>query len=85
MSALETKSIKVIEFTGKDKDWKIWSRKFLAQANRKGYKKLLSGAEVIPTETKYTATAGQVSDDEKKTVKLWQLNELAFEDLLLSI
>ena len=30
MSSLEQKSIKVIEFTGKDKDWKIWSRKFLA-------------------------------------------------------
>lgn len=85
MSSLEQKSIKVIEFTGKDKDWKIWSKKFLAQANRKGYKKLLTGAEVIPTESEYTAAAGGSTDAEKLTVKLWQLNELAFEEILLSI
>ena len=85
MSSLEQKSIKVIEFTGKDKDWKIWSRKFLAQANRKGYKKLLSGATAIPTESEYTAAAGGSTDAEKLTVKLWQLNELAFEEILLSI
>ena len=51
MSSLEQKSIKIIEFMGKEKDWKIWSRKFLAQANKKGYKKLLSGAKAIPTES----------------------------------
>ena len=85
MSSLEHKSIKVIEFSGKEKDWKIWSRKFLAQASRKGYKKLLSGAEAIPSESEYTAAAGETNDDEKKTVKLWQLNELAFEEILLSI
>jgi hypothetical protein len=66
-------------------DWKIWSRKFLAQANRKGYKKLLSGATAIPTESEYTAAAGGSTDTEKLTVKLWQLNELAFEEILLCI
>jgi hypothetical protein len=65
--------------------WKIWSRKFLAQANRKGYKKLLSGATAIPTKSEYTAAAGGSTDTEKLTVKLWQLNELAFEEILLSI
>ena len=85
MSSLEQKSIKIIEFTGKDKDWKIWSRKFLAQANRKGYNKLLSGAKDIPTESEYTAAAGGTSDADKLSVKLWQLNDLAFEEILLSI
>ena len=85
MSFLEQKSIKVIEFTGKDKDWKIWSRKFLAQANRKGCKKLFSGSEAIPTKSEYTAAAGGTSDADKLTVKLWRLNELAFEEILLSI
>ena len=37
----EEKSIKVIEFTGAD--FKIWSKKFVACANRKGYKDLLEG------------------------------------------
>ena len=85
MPSLEQKSIKVIEFSGKDKDWKIWSRKFLAQASRKGYKKLLTGDEVIPTESQYSLAAGETNIEEKKTVRLWQLNELAFEDILLSI
>jgi hypothetical protein len=78
MSSLEQKSIKVIEFTGKDKDWKIWSRKILAQANRKRYKKLLSGTMAIPTESECTAAGGG-------STKLWQLNELVFEEMLLSI
>ena len=39
--APEEKSIKVIEFTGTD--FKIWSKKFVALANRKGYKGLLEG------------------------------------------
>ena len=69
--SLEQKGFEVIEFSGKDKDWKIWSRKFLAQANRKGYKKLLSGATAIPTESEYTAAAGGSTDAEKLTVKLW--------------
>ena len=85
MSSLEQKSIKVIEFTGKDKDWKIWSRKFLAQGNRKGYKGLLTGSDNIPTEAESELAVGERNDTEKKTRKLWKLNELAFEDILLSI
>ena len=85
MSSLEQKSIKVIEFTGKDKDWKIWLRKFLAQANRKGYKGLLTGSDNIPTEAESELAVGETNDAEKKTRKLWKLNELAFEDILLSI
>ena len=85
MSSLEEKSIRVIEFSGKSSDWKIWSRKFLARANRKGYKKLLLGEAKIPTEDQYTLACGEANSSEKKTVKLWQLNEAAFEELLLSI
>ena len=47
----EEKSIKVIEFTGTD--FKIWSKKFVARANRKGYKGLLEGTEPILTKSKY--------------------------------
>ena len=84
-SSLEHKSIKVLYFGGKTKEWKIWSRKFLAQANRKGYKVLLTGAEAIPTESAYTAAMSESTETQKKTVKLWKLNELAVKDLLLSI
>jgi hypothetical protein len=46
---------------------------------------LLSGATAIPTKSEYTAAGGGSTDAEKLTVKLWQLNELAFEEILLSI
>ena len=36
--ASEEKAIKVIEFTGTD--FKIWSKKFVARANRKGYNRV---------------------------------------------
>ncbi len=85
MSSLEQKSIKVIEFTGKDRDWKIWSRKFLAVASRKGYKDLLTGVSAIPTQAQFDLAEAESNDAEKKTRKLWKLNELAFEDILLSI
>ena len=85
MSSLEEKSIRVIEFSGKSSDWKIWSRKFLARANRKGYKKLLTGEATIPSETSYTLSTGEANSAEKLTVKHWKLNETAFEELLLSI
>ena len=42
-----TTSIKVIPFTGKAIDWPVWSENFLAQARRKGYKKILLGKEVV--------------------------------------
>ena len=84
MSTVDKKSIKVIEFTGKD--FKIWSRKFCARANRKGYLTLLRGIQPIPTLTEYLAAEANPSNaTNKNTIKLWKLNELAFEDIILSI
>ena len=84
MSSTEEKIInKIIEFNRKG--FKIWVRKFLARANRKGYKKLLQGSTKIPTLSEYTAAEDEATYAKKLTVKLWNLNELAFEDLLLSI
>ena len=84
MSTVDEKSIKVIEFTGKD--FKIWSRKFCARANRKGYLTLLRGTQRIPTLSEYIAAEASPSDATNKiTIKLWKLNELAFEDIILSI
>ena len=84
-SNLEQKSIKIIEFSNKEKDWKIWLQKFLAQANYKGYKKLLSGTEKIASEIKFDFAVGESDEDEKKTVRLWHLNRRAFGEILLSI
>ena len=84
MSTVDEKSIKIIEFSGKD--FKIWSRKFCARANRKGYLTLLRGIQQIPTIDEYIAAEANPSDAKNKTtIKLWKLNELAFEDIILSI
>ena len=80
-----TTSIRVLPFSGKTSDWKIWSRKFLARANRKGYKVLLLGKAKIPTESEFTLAEAQANSTENKIVKAWDLNEFAFEEILLSI
>ena len=84
MSAVDEKSIKVIEFSGKD--FKIWSRKFCARANRKGYLTLLRGIQIIPIISQYIAAERDPTDATNKSIiKLWKLNELAYEDIILSI
>ena len=41
----ENKSIRVIAFSGKAKDYRIWARKFMSLASIKGYKKVTTGKE----------------------------------------
>ena len=83
MSTVDKKSIKVIEFSGKD--FKIWSRKCCARANKKGYLNLLRGIQIIPTLNQYIATDADPNDaTNKTTIKLWKLNGSAFENIILS-
>jgi gag-polypeptide of LTR copia-type len=72
-------SIKVIVFSGKSSDWIAWEEKFLARAKRRGYKELLLGKKEIPKE-------GEVftKEDEVEKLKLKDLNELGYSDLMLS-
>ena len=56
--------------------------KFLGSGKRLGYKKLLLGKEKIPTESKYQQA---VTDDNKVTKNPGELNEQAYEDIILSI
>jgi hypothetical protein len=86
-------SIRVIYFTGKSQGWRVWNKKFLARANRLGYKKLLLGEEAISTEAEIQAInnrlalglPNQITATDEKNLELYQLNERAYEDLLLSI
>ncbi len=48
----QERSIKVIPFDGKDKDWREWSSNFLARANLYGYKDVLLGNMKVPPEEK---------------------------------
>ena len=37
------KTIRIISFSGKSKGWRVWSRKFLAMAAKRGYREILIG------------------------------------------
>lgn len=76
-------SIKVIPFTGNKRDWPIWSEKFLARADIKGYRDILLGEVVVKTDFEF---AEIVDEDEKhKAEAIRRLNKDAYIDLLLSI
>ena len=77
MSDKET-TIKVLPFNGKTEDWPAWSEKFLARGRRKGYKGVLQGTVKCVSD----ADVANSSDEE---LKVREENELAYEDLILSI
>ena len=89
----EEKSIRIIEFSGKQSDWDGWSEKFLAKAEHKGYRKLLlcrknkDGYDVIPTEDEFSAAEDEQNKSavHKTTIALAKLNRQAYMDLILSI
>jgi len=61
----------------------------MVRANRIGYKKILEGKTAIPTQHDYETAEAKDSkdrtDNDKKTIENYRLNEKAYEDLLLSI
>ena len=63
------RAIRVIRFSGSKKDWRKWSRKFLAMSVKRGYKDVLLGK---------TREEG-MTDDEKN------LNGHAYNDIMLSM
>ncbi len=48
-------SIKVIPFTGNKRDWPIWSEKFLARADIKGYRNILLGKVLVKNDLQFEA------------------------------
>ncbi len=50
MSGIEEKSMRIIEFCGKQTDWDGWSEKCLARAKCRGHKGLLLGRDKVPTQ-----------------------------------
>ena len=89
MSDEKEKSIKIIEFSGKYRDFPFWEPKWLARASRKKYKPLITGKKAIPSMIDYdTAVAKdetQRSPDEKAIVKWYELGMDAYDDLLMSM
>ena len=81
MSGNEEKAIRVITFTGKVKDWKMWSAQFLARASRKGFKDVLTGN----TKTVTTTTDAQGVTTKSIDAGIKKLNNLAYDELILSM
>ncbi len=81
----ELKTIRVLEFDGKASNWDGWSEKFMSRGKRKGYKKLLQGKEKIPTNDKYELAVLGNSKEDEKIKKISDLNEEAYENIILSI
>lgn len=78
---------RLLRFSGKQDDWRIWSRKFLARASTKAYKNILTGVEKAPPAlqggtTETTAEEKERISTEKKFVKG---NSLAYVELLSAV
>ena len=84
---IKEKTIRILEFSGKKSDWKIWSRKFLAKGNLRGYKNLVVGTTKVPTSSAYETACGQSNPTpaHTKIIETYKLSIKAFEDLILSI
>jgi hypothetical protein len=77
-------SIRVIPFTGKKEHWPIWSAKFFARVRRKGYRDVLLGKVITPSDSdEPAATATQAEKDAYN--KACELNDLAYEETVLCI
>ena len=75
-------AIRVLNFTGKKEEWSTWSEKFLAKARRSGIKDVLLGKVSIP---KTNEEINEKTDEGKIMMKIFDLNELAYTELILSI
>ena len=82
MTEVEDKAIRVISFDGKHEDWPVWEEKFLAKAQRRGFKDVYLGRVTIPKDS----DSIDVSTAEGKAkLELKKLNVVAYEELVLSI
>jgi hypothetical protein len=74
--------MKLIPFT-KESNWEVWSKQFLARAHVKGYKKVLLNKEIIANDKDFEEM-DMKSDEAKEAQRLRKLNDMAYNDLLLS-
>ena len=86
----ELKTIKVLEFTGKESEWDHWSEKFVVLARARGFTGILLGTEKAPRadkeiERKKEDHSYVLTEAERKEKKrLRQANGNAYINLQLS-
>jgi gag-polypeptide of LTR copia-type len=75
-------AIWVLNFSGRKEEWPSWNEKFLAKAKRSGIKDVLLGKVEIPTNLHLI---DEKTEEGKKLLRIADLNEIAFTELILSI
>ena len=75
----DDKAIRILTFSGKEEDWRMWSAKFRAKASMRGYLEILDGKIVAPDDSQLEAST--VTEAMKKTA---MLNCKAYNELVLS-
>ena len=81
----ELELIKNYAFYGKDdggNEYRKWAKKFMARAQRKGYKKVLTGDETVPPESQALDTS---KPDEKILSQARKHNEDAYADQITAV
>lgn len=79
----EEKAIRILTFDGQDKNWNMWSKKFLARASYQGYKEVLvSDSIVVPSASEILSDA---KDSDKQKLKLRVANQKAYDALILAM
>jgi gag-polypeptide of LTR copia-type len=75
-------AIRVLNFSGRKEEWPSWNERFLANAKRSGIKDVLLGKVEIPTSLD---VIDEKTEEGKKLLRIADLNEIAFTELILSI
>ena len=78
------KSVRMVPFSGKQVDWQVWSEQFLARARRKGYKDILKGKVKVMSDEEF-GKVDMSTDEGKSAKKIRDLNDAAYETMLLLI
>ena len=83
-------SLKVLLFNGKASTFEYWGPKFEARARKKKTSPIFLGSTVVPSETAYHEAVLLVAeasrtDAQKKTIKDFDLNSLAYDELIMSM
>ena len=79
----DMRSIRVIDFSGRTFNWERWTNKVLVRSKRQSYKKFLTRKDTVPTTKEYKKVVVK-SENGEDIVRFNDLNEEAFEDIILS-
>jgi hypothetical protein len=75
-------AIQVLRFSGSKDEWPTWREECLAKAKRSGTRDVFLGKVLIP---KSSEVFDEKTDEGKRMLRIINLNEMAFTELVLSI